>query len=76
MPKILIVDDDKMQREIYVAVFRAAKFEVVSAEDGQEGWDKFQAEKPDTVFTGIMLPKMTGFELIERSAQIPPNFRL
>src|SRR4051794_28510958 len=66
MTKILIVDDDNVQRGIYDAVFLDAKFDVVTAIDGQDGWEKFEKEKPDVVFTGIMMLRMTGFELIEK----------
>jgi CheY-like chemotaxis protein len=66
MPKILVVDDDKIQREIYEAVFADAGFEVVSALDGGAGWIKFVEHHPDVVFTGIMMPGLTGFQLIEK----------
>lgn len=65
--KILIVDDDESLREVYTALFREAGFEVLAAKDGQEGWDYITAGRiPNVIFTGIIMPRMTGFELVKR----------
>lgn len=66
MKKILVVDDDFSQRDLYVEIFKQADYEVISANDGQDGWEKFQKEHADLVFTGIDMPRMTGFELIAK----------
>ena len=62
--KILIIDDDDTIRESYALKFRQEKFEVISAKDGVEGLDLAHKEKPDIIFTGIIMPRMTGFELM------------
>jgi len=64
-PKILIVDDDMDTREMYVDVFRSASYTVFSAKDGLEGLDVAAREHPDVIFTGIIMPRMDGFTLIE-----------
>lgn len=63
--KILVVDDDDFLRSIYVEDFTQAGFEVLEAKDGLEGLNLATASKPDAVFTGIIMPNMTGFELIQ-----------
>lgn len=64
--KILIVDDDDMTREMYVEVFKKAGFyEVFEAKDGLEGLDLATKQLPDIVFTGIVMPRMDGFTMIE-----------
>lgn len=63
--KILLVDDDVPTREMYADVFKDAGFEIVEAEDGLEGLDKAIGEAPDVIFTGIVMPKMDGFQMIE-----------
>lgn len=63
-PKILIVDDDDIIRETYVQVFAQNGFEVISARDGVEGIDKATKELPTVIMTGIVMPRMDGFQLI------------
>jgi DNA-binding response OmpR family regulator len=63
--KILIVDDDIELREMYVEIFQNANFLVSVADDGLEGLDKATKELPDVIFTGIVMPRMDGFSMIE-----------
>lgn len=63
--KILIVDDDEDTRSLYVEVFRSSGFEVREAKDGLEGLDMATTDRPDIVFTGIIMPRMDGFALTE-----------
>lgn len=63
--KILIVDDDIELREMYVEIFQNANFEVVVAGDGVEGLDRATKDLPDVIFTGIVMPRMDGFSMIE-----------
>ncbi|MFZ5982250.1 MAG: response regulator [Patescibacteria group bacterium] len=63
--KILIVDDDEMVRGIYADVFKKEGFEVVEANDGLEGLEATISLQPDVVFTGIIMPRMDGFTLMQ-----------
>lgn len=63
--KILLIDDDAELREIYAEIFQNSNFEVVQAVDGLEGLDKATKEIPDLIFTGIVMPRMDGFDMIE-----------
>ncbi len=75
--KIIIVDDDDMMRSIYAEVFKKADFEVIEAKDGLEGLEKATEAIPDVIFTGIIMPRMDGFDLMQSlkknapTAQIP-----
>lgn len=70
--KILLVDDDLILRDIYEAVLNEEGFEIITADDGQDAWDKLnQGLMPDAVFTGIVMPRMDGFALIEKIRQDP-----
>jgi DNA-binding response OmpR family regulator len=60
---ILIVDDDTAVLNMYSEVFRAEGFEVVEAFDGLDGLEKAVNNPPDIVFTGIVMPRMDGFQL-------------
>ncbi len=64
-PKIVIIDDDVELREMYAEIFQNENFEVLQAGGGGEGFDLVTRELPDVVFTGIMMPGMDGFSMIE-----------
>lgn len=65
--KILIVDDDEFLLGVYARNFSDEGFDVLTAHDGQEAWDMILAGNiPDIVFTGITMPRLTGFELIAK----------
>jgi|SRR3989344_2412687 len=66
MSKILVVDDDFTQRDLYADLFTSAGFEVTTADNGQDALEKTATHHPDLLFTGISMPGLTGFELIEK----------
>jgi DNA-binding response OmpR family regulator len=63
--KILIVDDDDIIRETYVQIFKQNKAEVISAKDGVDGLDLATKEAPNVIMTGIIMPRMDGFQMIK-----------
>lgn len=66
---ILIVDDDAFVRGVYAEKFKEAGFHVFEAQDGQEAYEFLERRAVDIVFTGIIMPRMTGFDLMEKLAQ-------
>jgi CheY-like chemotaxis protein len=58
--KILIVDDEPDLLKVTVFRLRQSGYEVISASDGQQGWEKVCNEKPDLVCLDIRMPLMTG----------------
>lgn len=64
MKKILVVDDDFGQRDLYAELFRRRGFDVLIGADGLQGLEIALKDKPDLVFTGIIMPRMDGFELV------------
>lgn len=64
--KILIVDYDAKSLENMVALFSDYKFEIVTAADGQEAYEKFESEKPNLILLEAMLPKLHGFDLTQK----------
>lgn len=71
MKKILVIDYDQASLQTLHKTLTQEGFEVVLASDGQAGWEKFQAEKPDLVLMEAMLSKIHGFELCDRITKDP-----
>ncbi len=70
--KILIVDDDDFLLGVYAKNFRDEGFEVFIAHNGEEAWEIINSGNiPDVIFTGIIMSKMTGFELIAKMQADP-----
>jgi len=67
--KVLVVDYDAGSLEKLSKLLKFHKFHVVKAADGQAGYDKFIAEKPDLVLLEAILPRMHGFDLTKRIVQ-------
>ncbi len=63
--KILLVEDDNNLREIYEARLQAEGYTIVSARDGEEALVVAKAEKPDLIIADIMMPKISGFEMLD-----------
>ncbi|MEK7627519.1 MAG: response regulator [Patescibacteria group bacterium] len=62
---VLIVDDDNDVRERYREVFKENGFSVIEARNGVEGLDIALEKRPNLIFTGIIMPKMDGFDMIK-----------
>ena len=62
MSKILIVEDNEMNRDMLSRRLQRKGFEVVMAVDGQAGVDMATAEAPDLVLMDLSLPVMDGWE--------------
>ncbi|MBI2609732.1 response regulator [Candidatus Giovannonibacteria bacterium] len=70
-PKIVIVDDDANKRRTYSEKFRVEGFEVFEGENGKVGLELVHKNHPDIIFTGIQMPEMTGFQMIESLKKNP-----
>ena len=65
MAKILLVEDDKALREIYGVRLLAEGYDIVSASDGEEALAVAIREKPVLIISDIMMPKISGFEMLD-----------
>ena len=61
---ILVVDDEESVREIYRHEFTASGYRVVTAVDGEDGLLKAGEAHPDIILLDIMLPKMSGIDVL------------
>lgn len=75
MPKkILIVDDEPQIVEICKDYLKAAGYETVTANNGQQGVSLARREKPDLIVLDLMMPEMDGLEVtrtIRRESDVP-----
>ena len=65
MTKIMVVEDDQSLREIYSIRLTAEGYEVVSAGDGEEALAIAVKEKPDLIVSDVMMPKISGFDMLD-----------
>ena len=63
--KVLVVEDDVFVRDIYARELKKGGYEVEIAEDGLEGLEKIKTGGYDIVLLDIMMPKMTGVDVLK-----------
>jgi two-component system cell cycle response regulator DivK len=61
MPKILIVEDNEMNRDMLSRRLERRGFAIVMAVDGQQGVEMARSEKPDLILMDMSLPVMDGW---------------
>jgi len=62
MAKILLVEDNEMNRDMLSRRLKKRGFEIVMAVDGQEGVEKAKSEIPDLILMDMSLPIIDGWE--------------
>ena len=65
MSKVMVVEDDASLREIYSIRITAEGYDVVSAGDGEEALAVAVREKPDLILSDVMMPKISGFDMLD-----------
>jgi two-component system cell cycle response regulator DivK len=66
MTKVLLVEDNEMNRDMLSRRLTRRGFQVVCAVDGQQGVDLTRSEKPDIILMDMSLPVMDGWEATRR----------
>jgi two-component system, OmpR family, alkaline phosphatase synthesis response regulator PhoP len=61
--KVLVCDDEPYILECVSYVVRQEGYDVLTAEDGNQGLSLFRAERPDLVLLDVMMPGKTGLEV-------------
>jgi DNA-binding response OmpR family regulator len=73
MAKVLIIEDDPLIVKIYSTRLKADGYDVVSAENGEEGIVAALRDKPDLIILDVMMPKVDGFGVLEK-LRADPSF--
>jgi DNA-binding response OmpR family regulator len=63
--KILVIEDEATLQKALVEILEQSGYEMVSALDGERGWELVKEEKPDLILLDIILPKMDGFDVLK-----------
>ena len=63
--RILVADDSADIRKLISLILSTEGYEVLSVESGRELLDRYQAFSPDLVLLDIMMPHLSGFEVLE-----------
>jgi CheY-like chemotaxis protein len=72
--KILLIEDDHETAALVVEELVDRGFAASVVEDGKDGLLAILKEKPDMVLCDVSLPRMSGFEVLERLNDIGPRF--
>jgi DNA-binding response OmpR family regulator len=73
MPKILLVEDEILIRDLYSVTLESKGFEVEVAGRAEECYAKVKSFKPDIVFLDILLPGQSGMEILKALRSDPAN---
>ena len=71
-PDILIAEDDEVLRNLYIKKFSVAGFPIRAVEDGEQAVAELNTRFPDVLVLDIHMPKMDGFQVLEK---YPPASR-
>jgi two-component system cell cycle response regulator DivK len=63
MPKILLVEDNEMNRDMLSRRLQRRGYHIVTAENGEQGLSLARLEAPDLILMDITLPEMDGWEV-------------
>jgi diguanylate cyclase (GGDEF)-like protein len=67
--KVLVADDDPVTRELLHRILGECGYEVLSAENGQQAWEIYNASEASLVITDWEMPGLNGIELCSRIRQ-------
>ena len=76
MPKILLVEDNEMNRDMLTRRLNRNGFEVVVAVNGQEGVELASSARPDLILMDMSLPVLDGWEATKQVKANPQTARI
>jgi two-component system chemotaxis response regulator CheY len=69
--RVLVVEDHLETRDVIILWLELSGYEVIVANDGQEGLESACAEAPNLIVTDIKMPYVDGIEMIKRLRSMP-----
>jgi nitrogen regulation protein NR(I) len=67
MPKVLVIDDDLIIREMLETFLTKEDYEVTTAYDGKDALEIIKTERFDIILTDLVMPNMSGIELLKEA---------
>lgn len=64
--KVLIADDEPFNVEVLEQALDETDYQIITAANGQEAWEKIQSEQPDLILLDLMMPIMDGFAVLAK----------
>ena len=68
---VLVIDDDRASLEIVETYLNHYSFDVTTAESGEEAWEKINIQAPDIILLDILMPVVSGFDLLRQIRESP-----
>ena len=68
MVKILVIDDSAFQRKILTHLINGLGYDVVTADNGEDGLSQALLQKPNVILTDLLMPEYDGYWLLEQRA--------
>ncbi len=65
-PCVLVVDDEAYIVEFLCLLLEEEGYRVLRASDGRQAWDLARQARPDLVISDVMMPGMSGLQLLDR----------
>ncbi|MFH1487472.1 MAG: response regulator [Pseudomonadota bacterium] len=74
--KVLVVEDEFGLQEVFRDIFLMEGYEARVAVDGVEGYDVYKKFRPDLVFTDVVMPNISGIELVKKIRGLNPRIKV
>ncbi|HJV28633.1 MAG TPA: response regulator [Aromatoleum sp.] len=69
--RVLLIEDNPANLELATYLLETGGYEVITAQDGEEGLALLKQQKPDIVVTDLQMPVVDGYEVLRRLRQDP-----
>ena len=64
--RVLVADDDEFLGRLVQIKLELAGYDVIWRDNGNKAWESFCAQKPELVILDVMMPELTGLEVLEK----------
>ncbi len=73
---ILIVDDEEILLDMAGEILETAGYHITKAASGQKALDLLHDHEYDLLFTDVIMPGMTGYQLVREASQLAPKMKV